>query len=169
LENQVFGRLRVLELHSKDKNYNKRWLCICECGKEHVVLQDKLRDGTVKSCGCLRDEHNQMQKSRAELERRPYTRKSYAAMVNRCTNPNAPAWAKYGGRGVTVCDRWLYGENGLSGWECFFRDMGPRPKNTSIDRIDPLKGYYFKNCRWATQSQQQDNRLPHGYWSRRES
>lgn len=84
------------------------------------------------------------------------------AMLNRCGSPNNPAYARYGGRGIKVCERWQNGENGKSGLECFLQDMGPRPsRNYSLDRINNDLGYEPSNCRWTTRSIQQRNRGPH--------
>lgn len=80
-------------------------------------------------------------------------------MKQRCLNPNDRDYPRYGAKGVTVCDRWANGENGLTGFECFVQDMGDRPDKTySIDRIDVTKGYEPANCRWATAKQQANNR-----------
>jgi hypothetical protein len=157
METLTFGRLTILRVHSRTDKHTK-WVCQCECGNETVVYQYKLRNGTTKSCGCLQAELNERSRGKAVLDRRKHTRKSYYAMINRCTNPSAPAWPKYGAKGVTVCDRWRFGENGQSGWVCFFADMGPRPLGTSIDRINNDLGYFPNNCRWATQQQQLENR-----------
>jgi len=80
-------------------------------------------------------------------------------MLARCTNPNRAAWKHYGGRGITVCDRWRHGEDGRSGFECFLSDMGPRPQGKTLDRHPNKAGNYEPgNCRWATWIQQQNNR-----------
>ena len=81
----------------------------------------------------------------------------WAAMVQRCTNPNNKSWKWYGARGITVCDRWLTFEN-------FLADMGEKPAGRSIDRIDNDGNYEPSNCRWATASQQVKNRRPREEW-----
>ncbi|MFI5404945.1 MAG: hypothetical protein ACHQ1D_00380 [Nitrososphaerales archaeon] len=85
--------------------------------------------------------------------------KCYEAMKSRCYNKKDDSYIRYGGIGITICDRWLYGEKDKSGWECFIDDMGPRPStNLSIDRIDNDGNYCPENCRWATAKEQQRNK-----------
>jgi hypothetical protein len=72
-------------------------------------------------------------------------------MVRRCTNPASDDWLRYGGRGITVCSRWLRFDN-------FFADMGPCPDNLSLDRINNDGNYEPGNCRWTTFEQQMRNR-----------
>ena len=158
MEQQRFGRLVVQSLHSINAHHTKRWLCVCDCGTETVVVADKLRSGKTVSCGCYGREISDSLKQLAAQERRDFTKNSWKAMKARCTNPKAPSYEKYGGRGITVCDRWLIGDGEKTGWICFYEDMGPRPEGTSIDRKDGTKGYFPGNCRWATQEEQLANR-----------
>jgi hypothetical protein len=82
----------------------------------------------------------------------------YSAMVQRCCNPNNKSYHRYGGRGITICDRWRHGEDGLSGFECFFADMGDRPtRKHSLEREKNDQGYHPNNCKWATRKEQQSN------------
>jgi hypothetical protein len=97
---------------------------------------------------------------KAKIERKTYTRDSYRSMIRRCYEPKLhPGYYKYGGRGIEVCNRWRFGEDGKSGFACFHEDMGPRPQGLTIDRIDGTKGYYPANCRWATPKEQAANRV----------
>ena len=80
------------------------------------------------------------------------TRNTWRNMIDRCTNPNAWNYKYYGQRGITVCERWL------ESFENFLADMGERPKDLTLDRIDVEKGYEKTNCKWATWSEQQANK-----------
>lgn len=83
---------------------------------------------------------------------------SYNAMVSRCTNERHKDYHRYGARGITVCERWLVGDEVKSGIECFFEDMGDRPSPLmSIEREDNSLGYAPENCKWATPAQQARN------------
>ena len=77
---------------------------------------------------------------------------TWAQIKQRCTNPNNPQYRYYGGRGVTMCDRWL------NSFEDFYADVGGRPAGMTLDRVDNNKGYELTNVRWATKSEQARNR-----------
>jgi hypothetical protein len=74
----------------------------------------------------------------------------WSLMLNRCRNPRATQYAYYGGRGITVCDRWLK-------FACFLEDMGLPKEQESLDRIDSNGSYDPGNCRWASKVQQANN------------
>lgn len=86
---------------------------------------------------------------RVSSNKRTYS--SYKSMIGRCYQPSSPKFKTYGEAGITVCDRWL------QGFRFFLDDMGERPENMSLDRIDSTKGYSPENCRWATHAQQLRN------------
>lgn len=79
---------------------------------------------------------------------------SWNSMKNRCNNPNIPEYKNYGGRGITYDKKW---EDFME----FYKDMGKRPENTTLDRIDVDKGYYKENCRWVSKEIQQRNQRIH--------
>lgn len=148
-----YGRLTVLSKAPATKKGQVKWLCQCDCGTERVVRGDKLRSGSTISCGCLSADQSRVHGLRSHP-----LYDTWNGIVQRCTNPNYSAYAGYGGRGVSICDRWLSGEDGLSGVECFLADVGARPSpQHSIDRINNDLGYEPNNVRWATPKEQQRN------------
>ena len=90
--------------------------------------------------------------------KRPTIYYKWQRMIARCHHPSQKDYAAYGAQGITVCKRWRFGEDGVSGFECWLLDMGAPPnKAASIDRLDGTKGYSPDNCRWATRATQSRN------------
>lgn len=143
-----FGKLTVLAKSSEKKG--RGILCRCECGNQTVVFDSNLKSGHTKSCGCLARE---LQTTHDQSSTSEY--KTWMNIKSRCYTEKAPYFNFYGGRGIRVCNRWLHGEDGKIGFECFFSDMGPRPsKKHSIERRDVNGHYEPSNCEWATQKVQ---------------
>jgi hypothetical protein len=87
------------------------------------------------------------------------TYRSWIAMIQRCYDEDATSYDRYGARGITVCDRWRFGADGMSGFECFLADVGERPSlEHSIDRIENELNYDPDNCKWSTVKEQNRNR-----------
>ena len=149
---QKFGRLVVVEQSHKNKWNHYYWLCLCDCGKEKIIAGSSLKTKCTQSCGCLRKE-KVTKHGYGKKKKRTKTYHTWQHMIQRCTNSNYQYYAHYGGRGITVCERWK------NSFENFLNDMGKPPtKNHSIDRIDNNLGYFLGNCRWTTKSQQQRNK-----------
>lgn len=151
LTGQVFGCYTVLN-YEEQRSYNSYWRCRCRCGEIKIVGGSKLVSGSTKSCGCLRRQR-MIQQHFVHGETGSPEWVVWQSMRTRCSNPNQQSAKYYIGAGVSVCDRWQ------NSFENFLSDMGRKPSSKySLDRIDSTGNYEPSNCRWATGSQQAQNR-----------
>lgn len=142
LAGMKFGKWFVLH-----RNVGSLWECRCECGTIRAVQGSSLKLGTTKSCGCTASDWC---RTHGMEGTRIYN--TWAGMIQRCTNPKARWYHRYGGRGITVCQLWR------DSFQSFYDDMGEAPTGRSLDRIDNDGHYQKDNCRWATRTEQIRNR-----------
>lgn len=172
MKGKRFGRLLVLEQgppRRPAKFGGSLWRCRCDCGTDKLIVGSSLRNGTIRSCGCLADEwashmggnpefiqkradgqvqHGHKRRSGGSVEYR-----TWVGMKRRCSDPKFKDYRYYGGRGIRVCEDWLHS------FEAFFAYVGKKPSRAhSIDRYPNNDGNYEPgNVRWATPSQQARN------------
>lgn len=161
---QKFGRLLALNM-VREPGKDARVRCMCECGKEKIVILYNLRNGNTTSCGCLSKELTS-ERSRslgalmgaANLKHghaigysHSSTYSSWQDAKKRCYSLKNKRYAEYGGRGIKMCDEWVkdFGE--------FLRYMGEKPKGLTLERCDVNRGYEPGNCIWATRTSQAQN------------
>jgi len=128
-----------------------RWNCECDCGNKIALSGDVLRRGQ-RSCGCARIGRITHKMSGTRVYR------IWSGMIQRCTNSNLEHYGYYGGRGISVCDRWQVFEN-------FLADMGEPAPGFSIERRDNDRNYEPSNCHWLPQEKQTQNRRGNVYIS----
>jgi hypothetical protein len=154
LTGQRFGTLTVIYRTDNAADGHTRWYCKCDCGNFKVAQSNNLKAGNVRSCGCLAQEKAAVLNLTHGLTKTKEF-KAWDSMKQRCLNPKNPSYIHYGGRGITICDRWL-----LS-FESFYVDMGLSPSiNHSVDRIDVNGNYEPGNCKWSTAREQRLNQRP---------
>lgn len=131
-----------------DKSGNRHRMAefLCSCGESVIKSVSEVKRGRVKTCG-----HIKRRVTKRE-------RRTWRGMLYRCNNKKSPNFKRYGGRGITVCERWLDYEN-------FIDDMGSAPSVThQLDRIDNNGNYEPNNCQWVTPSQNMNNTWRARWW-----
>jgi hypothetical protein len=152
-----FGRLVAIAFSGEKSNGGAYlWLARCDCGAQIKASVGSLRSGNTKSCGCL---HREAASAWRAARNRTHgltntpTWRCWQSIITRCTNPTSKSFPDYGGRGITICERWR------DSFEAFHADMGEKPPGLSIDRHPDMNGNYEPgNCRWATTQEQNQNK-----------
>ena len=158
LTDKTYFRLTGVMYAGFVKDGCRVWVFKCSCGNIIKVPGKLVVNGNTKSCGCLRTELRRSSKNlrhgHAKTSSRPSspTYNSWFSMKSRCRTKTDSMYYMYGAVGIAYDPKW-------ESFESFLVDMGERPKGTSLDRLEGIKGYSKDNCRWATPKEQVDNRV----------
>lgn len=155
-----FGFVTLIEIvdyfvQGKDNKKRPIWSCVCSCGEFVTIKSCSLHK--TSSCPSCKAKRWEDRKSNHVPKLKTQLRSVYSHMVARCYDENEAGYAGYGGRGISVCARWL----GKDGLDNFCEDMGDRPKGMTLDRIDVNGNYEPSNCRWADGTTQCFNTRQH--------
>lgn len=153
-----YGRLTVIgKTNKRDATGSVVWKCKCNCGNIIYCNVTVLKNGHTKSCGCYKLDYNREQgkilfTKHGLKNTRLYN--TWCSMKQRCMDKHCKSYSRYGGRGIKVCDEWLNDFVNFYKWatENGYQD------NLTIDRINVNGNYEPNNCRWATPSEQSNNK-----------
>lgn len=149
-----FNRLTVIDQVRLENQQQRHWLCRCDCGTEKVVGAKELTKGSIKSCGCYNTEVRSIlttKRNTTHGQAKTPLYNLWRGIRNRCELKTHKRYADYGGRGISVCDRW-------HDFLKFKEDMGEKPKGLSLERIDNDGDYTPENCKWGTVLEQNHNK-----------
>lgn len=160
----VISKSDVIYIHLKTGKMTRPfWNVKCEC--ENIVIRPAfaLMQGKAKSCGCYANEFIREARTIHNGVGTP-TYNIWTGIRKRCFDTGSTNYAFYGGSGITMCNRWRYGDEGYSGYECFLSDMGERPEGLQIDRKNNKGNYCPENCVWSNRKDQCRNRRNSRYF-----
>lgn len=154
ISNKKFNMLTAIGPVITDGKYKYKWKFKCDCGSEKIMSAWHVQRGKSKSCGCGPNIGNFRHGNSPKIGKFTKVYIAWMGMIQRCSNESYNSYARYGGRGIKVCDRWK------NSFENFLADMGEPPtKEHSLDRFPNNDGNYeLENCRWATRIEQESNK-----------
>lgn len=150
---QKFNKLTAIKFTGESTTSGRIWECVCDCGNIALVPIGKLTSSHTKSCGCQKIESTIKRSTKHGFAQRGILNKTWMIwtdMRKRCFNKNNNRFNHYGGRGITICERWNDFNN-------FIEDMGECPDGYSIERVDVNGNYAPENCKWIPMIEQSRN------------
>lgn len=147
-----YGMLTVIRRAENAPKGISRWECKCDCGNIIIVRGGNLKNGNVKSCGCLKSIFNKSRSAHGMSNTRLY--QTWINMKARCYRKTHPAYKNYGARGIKVCDKWRNSFKTFAEWSL----ANGYTDDLTIERIDNDRDYEPDNCKWICFGEQAENR-----------